>query len=365
MKTKAPINSIAGPNYAVLTKADYFTDLIGSIQRTRSGDRVSLSTMIFHPDKPYIRKLVRSLSSAAERGVRVTFTVDAFSFLIRYGMQPGPLYFHRKLPQRLSGVFAERQNALKKIIDAGGQVAVINKPSNIFKNPFAGRSHIKYAIVNDVVYAGGCNLDAANQLDFMVRYAHAPTADWLHNMTAKLCVDDTIIGCFGTDDITRQIDVSTDLILDVGVQNQSQIYDQAIGLIDSARESIIITCQFFPFGKTARHLAAARARGVQIKIIYNHPAKPEHGFLASMLHRYVLIKEKRLLPTEFFTDMLPKKHKFLHAKMLITDQGSIIGSHNFLFTGVQLGTAEVAVCSKDKNFSGLVHGALMGVSSKG
>ena len=41
---------------------------------------------------------------------------------------------------------------------------------------------------------------------------------------------------------------------------------------------------------------------------------------------------------------------FLHAKLLVTDQGSIVGSNNYVQKSVTYGTAEIALYSTDKQF---------------
>jgi hypothetical protein len=41
----------------------------------------------------------------------------------------------------------------------------------------------------------------------------------------------------------------------------------------------------------------------------------------------------------------------LHAKLLATEQGAMIGSHNYVVQGVTLGTAEAAILRNDPQFS--------------
>jgi hypothetical protein len=48
---------------------------------------------------------------------------------------------------------------------------------------------------------------------------------------------------------------------------------------------------------------------------------------------------------------LPKTGPGLHAKLIATEKGAIIGSHNYVRTGVQLGTAEIALMRYDTVFA--------------
>lgn len=337
-------------NFTYLSKADYYRRLIALVEQTKPGDRVHIATMLFFPNEPVISTLLQTLCVAAKRGVEVVLIVDYFAFLIKKGMVPGPLFCHKKLPRHLSKVFRHRMNALENLRQHGGTYVLINHPKRKFTNPFAGRSHVKYALVNDTVFVGGCNLDADHLLDMMVGWEDKNTADWLCDFSQKLIVEPSVTDVFGKNDFRRQLESSTTLYVDVGIPDQSAILDKALELIDNAKEHILITCQFFPFGITAQHLAAAHNRGVDVKVIYNHPHKPEHGFTASTLHKGVLRKQKRIMPGNFFDNQLPRMTDFLHAKLLTSESESIIGSHNYLESGVHWGTAEIALYSTDPAF---------------
>jgi phosphatidylserine/phosphatidylglycerophosphate/cardiolipin synthase-like enzyme len=157
---------------------------------------------------------------------------------------------------------------------------------------------------------------------------------------ARLAFEDT--------DTELKIDDKTRLLIDAGVPGQSRIYDEALALIDAAREWIVLTCQFFPGGRTGQHLLKAQKRGVNVQIIYGHPR--HHGNEALGHYAYNLWERTRL-PNDFFKHQLPKNMQMLHAKLLATEQGAIVGSHNFATQGVRLGTAEIALLRHDVQFS--------------
>jgi phosphatidylserine/phosphatidylglycerophosphate/cardiolipin synthase-like enzyme len=328
---------------------DYFHDLTARVSKTKKGDRVALASMTFHPNQPLINDLFIELYAAASRGVMVHVMVDAFSFMIKEGFVLGPLMFTRKLPSHLTRTFRLRLGALKKLQELGGRYTITNLPSRPLSVPFAGRSHIKFAVVNNDVYIGGCNLSNGDQLDMMVGWNDPGFADRLWNFEKNVFQTKHIATVLDGKDLTIPIDKTANILVDAGIANQSIIFDKALALIDAAQKYVYITCQFLPNDITLRHLSAAAARGVDVTIIYNHPDK--HVFPHNLLHHSVVQFEKTKHPAYLFVGQLSKKHHYLHAKLLATDQGTIIGSHNYVKAGVAFGTAEIALVSTDPTFS--------------
>jgi|GEM_PF-4937906 len=58
-----------------------------------------------------------------------------------------------------------------------GQVTICNQPILPLSFPFMGRSHLKYCIINDAAYLGGCNLDNPSLLDSMLEIHSGELAD--------------------------------------------------------------------------------------------------------------------------------------------------------------------------------------------
>lgn len=347
---KNDYQSPASRDFTFYSRLEYFNELISRVAKTKKGDRVVLATMSFKPKTPHIGLILDELGSAAQRGVDVDFMVDAFPFLLADGdgRVPGPLLFTRKLSGRLSKTYRARLDALEKLRAKGGRYTIVNKPSRPLKNPFSGRSHIKFAVINDYVFVGACNFEDIGFLDFMAGWEDKTIADWLSQFRHDVEASGSVLKSMNAKDITVAVDGTTRLLLDAGKPNQSLIFDKAIALIDAAEEHILITCQFFPNSVTARHLALAEARGVKVQILYNHPDKHTKPF--NLLHRGVIWVEKRNKPRDFFSQQLPKGHDFLHAKLLTTDKGTIVGSHNYVHVGVKFGTAEIALMSSEPKF---------------
>jgi hypothetical protein len=211
-----------------------------------------------------------------------------------------------------------------------------------------GRSHIKAAVVGDRVFVGGCNLEHPGQFDVMTAWSSPRAAAVLSTWLERIAEDGKVRAAFGDVDVESRLDDHTSLLLDAGVPGQSLIYEEALSLIDGANDWIYLTCQYFPGGETAQHLAAASARGVHVSILYSHPRA--HGSSASLHHLHQLAQRARKVPRAFFDGRLDKQVPKLHAKVLVSEQAALVGSHNYIAQGVRFGTAELAIKSTDVNF---------------
>lgn len=335
-------------DFTFYSRADYFRQLIQDIHHAQKGERVAVIAMAFNPAEPLVLEIAEALASAAVRGVRVNLIVDAYNFLIDTKMMPGPLWHRKQIPEKLREPFRSQLAALQRIDIAGGTVTITNTPSRRLSLPQGGRSHIKGAVINDKLYVGGCNLTDASHIDIMTCWHDVPTADWLYAWLQRIVATEQVRTALEDVDAELDIDAHTRLLIDAGVPKQSLIYDEALALIDAAKEWLFITCQFFPGGKTAKHLLAAEKRGVQVEILYSHPRV--HGTQAPLHHLHIL-RERSRLPARFFHGQLTKESPKLHAKVLATDQGALVGSHNYVSQGVNLGTAEIALLCRQPAFA--------------
>lgn len=308
--------------------------------------------MTFRPEEPAVQHLVESLETASKRGADVLLMIDAYNFLIDEHQTPGPLFFRSQLPKQLRGEFQQKMRWLSSLADQSVRYAITNMPKGAPSNPFAGRSHIKFAVVNDRIYIGGCNLSHAEQIDVMAAWDDKKTADWLYDFGQHMVASGGSSFMDGTD-IERPIDTQSIILVDAGARKQSIILDNALKLIDEAEKELFITCQYFPGGVTAQHLLAAHRRGVKVTIAYSPPGVHGRQALAHHLHKQ---RERLRLPKEFFVHQLPKSLPKLHAKVLASEKSVIIGSHNFVSQGVNWGTAEIALLRHDASFARKLRG---------
>lgn len=344
-------------NYNFYSKPGYFKDLQHRISKTMAGDRIVVASMKLQLSNPSIKNIIDQLTEAASRGVTVNLLIDAYSFLAADdSIKPGPLLFRKQLHRPMASPFRGQLEALEKLKMAGGHYTITNQPSRPFTRPFAGRSHLKFAIINDCLFLGGCNLDAPDQLDMMVFWEDKQTADWLYGLAYKIISSGKTRQAMKDKDFAHKLGSKSELLVDCGKPKQSLILKKALELIDQAQESVFIACQYLPNSVTLKHLRAAHRRGVKVTIIYNHPSK--HGVLKGTLQQAVILRERARTPAELFKNYLHKDIPFLHAKLIATDQGAIIGSHNYVAAGVNFGTAEIALLRHDPVFARQALGVL-------
>lgn len=332
------------------SKLEYIADMTAHAKRAKAGDRIVMITLAVDPAEPPIGQLVEALCAAAERGADVLFAVDAYNLLLSGGngtIKPGPLFYRRQIPADIAATHPMLL-ALKRLQTAGGRGVITNLPDRAFTNPFAGRSHIKLGLINDRIYIGGCNLMVASEIDMMTGWSDPITAEWLHGICQQIADNGNTDDVFQDKDVVRLLDASTELLVDAGKPQQSIIYHKALELIDQAKQSVFITCQYFPNYVTASHLEAARKRGADVTIVYNHPDKDNWPF--NLVHRMVVRFERLRNPGSFFVHELPIGTPFLHAKILATESAGMIGSHNYVRAGVNWGTAEIAMLRHDAEF---------------
>lgn len=345
--------------YRFYSKSEYLDLLVKLTSKAGPGDRISLASMSLDAMEPHVHKLMEELSQAAGRGAYVNLAVDAFTFLSAgQTLRPGPLFWRNRLQSRFSRRHVPHLQSLENLERAGGHYMITNRPSRPLTLPFAGRSHMKFAVINDRVFIGGCNLDAVSHKDLMVSWRDSADADWLYGLASKIADAPSIREALRSRDVSRRLTDGSTLMLDCGVRRQSLIYRQALSLIDQAEKSIFLACQYHPNSTTLRHLAAAVRRGVKVTVVYNNAFK--RGVIRGGLHQTVVMRERLRAPASLFGGRLPLNQPYLHAKLLVTDKGTIIGSHNLIPAGVNFGTAEIALLNTDDSFGRLALKNLIG-----
>lgn len=340
-------------SFTLYTRTEYFKELTRAITAAKKGERVVVATMALDPTTPLIRALIRALRAAAKRGAVVTVLIDAFNFLISNPLKagpllPGPLFLHTRIPTNLPERQRNCYQAVESLRAAGATCCITNVPLHRLRVPQSGRSHIKAGIISNTVFVGGCNLSKPSELDVMIRLVDADMADTLSGWLERIAEAGSTRRAFQDVDAEVTLGGSKRLLLDAGVPDQSLIYEEAITLIDEAKEWIFMTCQYFPGGTTAKHLAAAQARGVAVDIVYSHPSV--HGTQTPFHHLHQL-RERVRHRARLFAGQLDRKMPNLHAKVLASERAAIVGSHNYVAQGVTLGTAELALHTTDPDLA--------------
>jgi phosphatidylserine/phosphatidylglycerophosphate/cardiolipin synthase-like enzyme len=337
------------PKLNIYTSEEYFDAIIAEISATSTGDEVILVSMTFDPAKKTVRHLLAELGAAGKRGVKARLIIDARVFLYQDEHGLGPLFYSPKLPSRLPKRYDLIRKALYCLKECSVDYNIINIPARSFTNPHGGRCHIKFTLINDSIYFGGANLDNDANIDLMVGLQDADFANYLREFAAELVARGNVRKAMHDTDALVSLGLNSKVLIDAGVPNQSLIFENAIQLIKSAREHIFITCQHFPSGAIGRHLLEAHKRGVRIDIYSNHPNKSVWPY--NILHYGAVQLAKRQLPKNFFENTLMGPENYLHAKLIATEQGAMVGSHNYLGIGVKFGTAEMTLINHDPDFS--------------
>jgi phosphatidylserine/phosphatidylglycerophosphate/cardiolipin synthase-like enzyme len=333
----------------ILNDHEYHAEVLRSVRATKAGDRVALMTMSFNPSEQITAALMQELIAAAKRQVRVTLVIDAISFMVQDMIPVGPLYTKfNPIPKGRRG-FDAKFHILSELRTSGGDYCITNIPTRPLTNPFAGRSHIKFTVINDTAYLGGCNLSKTWGLDLMVRLKDQSTITWMYDFITSVIQKGNVATVLDNKDIRIPLDKATDMLVDAGRPGQSLIYGEALNLIDQAEKWIVLTCQFFPGRTTAEHIVAAQKRGVNVTVYFD-PIWSRAPVLRAP-HWLAEKQERKKYPAELFEHRLPKGLPRLHAKLIATEQAAMIGSHNYVVPGVTYGTAEAAILRKDVQFS--------------
>ena len=351
------------PNDSIdlLSSGEYFSDLVRRISRTKQTSRVLISTMSIIPSERRINQLLVALESAAARGVSVDLAIDAQSFMINPRTMHHRVFYLPNRPTRWTyGIYTTLRKRIDRLEAAGVSVHITNVPRFVIAKPFAGRSHIKLAIIDSASYIGGCNLAGSRDTDFMARSEDPARADWLYATLLPAYQTCHMGEALDYTDKLFEASLDTKILIDAGRKNTSAILSSALTMIDDAEKWIILTCQFFPQGAIAQHLKSAYDRGVDVRIIYNHPRRYSDAF-GKTLHSLHKFCSQQRLPKQFFTNELSLTDPYLHAKILATEKGGMIGSHNYASAGVHLGTAEIAIHSKDPVFGEKLRNSVKGL----
>jgi len=276
-------------------------------------------------DHKATHRLIMALEAAALRGLEVVVAADIFT----YGEVGGGF-----LPFRYYSRGSRSTNHMVKNLKKAG--VHFNWLGRGRMTLFTGRTHSKWCIADDTVFTfGGVNLYEEGVLnnDYMFQLKDAVLADRLvleqqRIQNAEKRSTNYHSTIFEHDDMT--------VLIDGGIIGQSVIYRRAIELAENASH-ITFVSQYCPTGRIGRILKKKPAT-----IYFNRPVQ------ADGLNRIVI----RIAQLTTSIKTRYRKHRYLHAKCIIFtfEDGSktaITGSHNFAYTGVLLGTREIALETSD------------------
>ncbi len=306
----------------LITSTQYVREAAKAVDDAQT--RVYLTSMVI-AEHDATRPLVEALIRAAERGVEVVVAADIFTYgEVAGGFLPFRYYSH--------GTRATNK-MVKNLKKAGVHFHWLGRGRITL---FHGRTHSKWAIVDDKVYTfGGVNLyeEGVHNADYMFYLVDSKLADRI--VEEQIRIQKAERQSFNYYSSTYEHgDIKA--LFDGGIVGQSIIYNRVLDLADKA-EHITFVSQYCPSGKLAAFL-----REKNTTIYFNRPLQ------ADGLNRFAIRFN------QFFTGLktLYTRPRYLHAKFMIFTmkdgtKTAITGSHNFAYTGVLLGTREIALETKD------------------
>ncbi len=286
--------------------------------------RIYVLSMVI-ADHTETNAFITELEAAARRGISVVVAADVFTYgEINNGFLPLRYY---------SSGAKETNRMVKSLKRAGVKFSWLGRGRVTF---FTGRTHSKWCVIDDEIFSfGGVNLydsGIANQ-DYMFSLSDARLADRLVEEQKRIIKAERETINYPS---VAYEHPEMDVLFDGGFIGQSIIYRRACEL---ARKSthIVFISQYCPTGTLARIL-----KKKPTEFYYNRTNQ------AKGLNRFAITVSQFLsgLSTAYSQDA------YLHAKCIIftLEDGTkraISGSHNFAYTGVLLGTREVAIETAD------------------
>jgi len=288
-------------------------------------DRVYLISMVM-ADHPNTNELFTAIKAAAQRGVTVHVAADIFTF----GEVNGGW-----LPFRYYSPGTKDTNRMVKVLKKAGVKFHWLGRSRV--TIFNGRTHSKWCVVDDTAFVfGGVNLydGGIDNVDYMFKVDNDPKlADRLVEEQLRIYRSERKSGNYPSIAVEQ---TDKKILIDGGIIGQSIIYRRACELAEEAA-NIVFVSQYCPTGKLARILKRKK-----VKLYYNKASNTQG------LNKLVISFSQFVsgLNTSY------RKKRYLHAKFIIftMQDGSkraITGSHNFAYTGVLLGTREIALETAD------------------
>jgi len=306
----------------LVTPNEYVAQAAALVRNAKK--RVYLISMVM-ADHPKTNELLTEIKAAAKRGVEVNVAADIFTF----GEVNGGF-----LPIRYYSPGSKDTHHMVKVLKKSGVKFHWLGRSRV--TIFNGRTHSKWCVVDDVSFVfGGVNLydGGIDNVDYMFRVEDAKLADRLVEEQLRINRSERKSGNYPSIAVEQ---TDKKILIDGGIIGQSIIYRRACELAEEAK-SIVFVSQYCPTGKLSRILKRKK-----VKLYYNKATNTQG------LNKLVISISQFVsgLETSY------RKKRYLHAKFIIftMEDGSkraITGSHNFAYTGVLLGTREIALETAD------------------
>jgi cardiolipin synthase len=306
----------------LISPSQYVAEATAAVNKATR--HVYVMSMVF-ADHEATHPLIEALENAAKRGVKVVVAADIFTFgEVSDGFLPFRYYSHG----------ARDTNRMVKSLKKSGVRFHWLGRGRFFL--YQGRTHTKWCLVDDTVFTfGGVNLyeGGIQNIDYMFKHTDTKLAERL--VQEQIRIQRAEIRSANYPSVAYEHGDMM-VLIDGGIIGQSVIYRRSIELAEKATH-ITFVSQYCPTGKLARVI-----KKKPNTMYYNRPYQAE-GLNRFGIHFGQLV-------SGFKTSY--QKARYLHAKCIIFTfedgtKAAITGSHNFAYTGVLLGTREVALETYD------------------
>lgn len=282
--------------------------------------RIYLISLVI-ADHPNTHELIDELENAARRGVEVVMAADVLTFgSVISDFLPGR---YRSEDTR------QVQKMARTLKRSGVKFQWLGRQRLTLYN---GRTHSKWCVIDDTVFSfGGVNMyqQGIDNVDYMFKVTNKRIADRLVEEQERILDAEKRLISYPSVAYEHGEDT---ILIDGGIVGQSIIHRRTKELAQEA-ESIVFVSQYCPTGKLSRILRSKNA-----KVYYNRIDLAK-GLNTFAVRGSILLGRLKNLYT---------RNTYLHAKFMIFtmkdgSKRTITGSHNFAYTGVILGTREIAL----------------------
>ena len=303
----------------LLSPSDYMKKAADAARN--ANHHIYVLSLVF-ADHKETRGFIAELEAAARRGVKVVVTADVFTYgEVNSGFLPFRYYSRGAAPTN------KMVRSLKR---AGVRFSWLGRGRLTF---FNGRTHSKWTVIDDTVFSfGGVNIynNGITNTDYVFELSDARLAERLIQEQTRILKAEWRTNSNYPSTVYQH--PLMDVLLDGGIIGQSIIYRRACELARQASH-IVFVSQYCPTGRLARILKKKPTE------FYYNRTNQAHG-----LNRFVIGLSQYVsgLSTAY------TGKAYLHAKCIIYtmpdgSKRAISGSHNFAYTGVLLGTREIAL----------------------
>lgn len=294
--------------------------------------------------KRYFKKVYPLLLMQLDLGAKVTLYLDGIFSKESFKGFRLPLF---KKNKKYIKELEFRNKAFENLINKGAQIKYFNEPKNLIQKnffTFVGRDHRKFIYIKkksniSISYFGATNLHRSKSNDYMIKSINSALNDKLLELNLR------IFDNVGKENICLNLNnygSNGEIIIDSGSSN-SLIYKKALSLIDNAKNRIIFISQLPPEPHLLFYFCKAiLIKGVSINILITNPKI--YSFYIKLAYYFA-----KVISSIFKIRLSIVNSGYTHAKVLISDDKFIIGSHNFSFIGVIAGTIEMSMISDDKS----------------